>query len=382
MLFTILSCNIPFLQEKFDKLNVKASKYSTELLSYTIVRTFEEKISGRIEKYTEIKVSGVAPTVGNYKLVGVISKLDDINIVHSVPGEEIPVEYRTTTFSCDHCHIERYRKEVVIVRDGTSYKQLGKTCLKDYLGVDVEQIVNRFMWISELIESAKSYEFSSRQEYFVSPRDYLAYVNLCVRKLGYLKTSDWEKTPTKTDAFNIMFPNKQLMEFIDNRQLYIEDQDFEAAEKAITFANSMTGTNDFVYNVKNIINKESIGFRYCGYLAAIIPMMWKAENESKNKQGKESNWVGEIKERIEFVGKLIFQKEIDSSFGLSSLYNFVDSNGNIYTWFSSSDKELETGKEYNVTGTIKSHVSYKDIKQNNITRAKISPVSDLITIDL
>jgi hypothetical protein len=159
MQFTILSQNVLNLKTAFEKLNKKAERYNTDKLDFV---TIDEPYLKDNLLWQDIEVTGMIPVVGNFTLVGVLETLSEgTNIVKTVPGENLPEEYRNNSFFCDHCQTNRYRKEVVIVRNNETgeYVQLGKNCLKDYLGISLEHLVNRFSWLNDLIENNSDPDF-------------------------------------------------------------------------------------------------------------------------------------------------------------------------------------------------------------------------------
>lgn len=85
-----------------------------------------------------------------------------------------------------------------------------------------------------------------------------------------------------------------------------------------------------------------------------------------------SGFIGELKQRLEFVVKLEFVKSFDTQFGISTLHKFRDAEGNILTWFSSSGSDVtdKKGQEIRIKGTVKKHEEYKGTKQTVISRVK------------
>ena len=122
------------------------------------------------------------------------------------------------------------------------------------------------------------------------------------------------------------------------------------------------------------VDKKSFG------LAASLPPWYFRDVESKaveeNKVEKPSEWIGNIKDRLDFIVKVVYTKPINRptfSFrdsGVSYLVKMVDNEGNNLTWFSSNN-DMEEGKSYKLLGTVKEHKDYKDEKKTVITRCKI-----------
>lgn len=89
---------------------------------------------------------------------------------------------------------------------------------------------------------------------------------------------------------------------------------------------------------------------------------------------KGSSWVGELKERLRDLSLTVtFTTRIESDFGTSKLVKFVDAEGNEFGTFGSgmSIWGLEKGDEVILTGTVKEHSTYQEIKQTMLSRCKV-----------
>lgn len=84
-------------------------------------------------------------------------------------------------------------------------------------------------------------------------------------------------------------------------------------------------------------------------------------------QYKDSQHVGETKERLEFNVKVtrIFLHE--NEFGQKRIHHMVTDDGNYLVWFCSSTG-LEQDYEGRIKATIKDHVEYKGVKQTIVNR--------------
>jgi hypothetical protein len=367
MQFTILFQNLEALSEKFEKLNQKCLKYGNEQLSYIPGDIFTE--NGK--DYINIEVSGMVPVIGDYKLISVISKLEDgTNLICTIPGEELPVQFRENQFFCDHCQTNRYRKEVVIVRDTQGkYVQLGKTCLKDYLGESLENLVNKFSYINELITEANDENFCGSGPVTITAIKYLEYVALAVRKIGYIKSDSEDRKPTKYMALDLYYPRRDTYKLIRELDLYVTDEDKKMASDALDYVKTIDNSSEYYYNLKAIVSQKFNTTKHIGFLASIIPVYQKhlgIIEASKNKLVSE--FVGNPKDRLISKAKVVFTKEIDGNYGLKTLVKFVTDKGENLTWFASGSTEFKIGKEYDIKFTVKKHEMYNNEKQTMVNR--------------
>lgn len=87
----------------------------------------------------------------------------------------------------------------------------------------------------------------------------------------------------------------------------------------------------------------------------------------------ESEYVGEVGDRIDIDVVCTRASVTQSAYGLSYFYVFQSDEGNIFTWGTSA-KVLEEGVNYHVRGTVKGHAVYRNTKQTNLTRCKVEEI--------
>ncbi len=89
---------------------------------------------------------------------------------------------------------------------------------------------------------------------------------------------------------------------------------------------------------------------------------------------EQSSHVGEKGDKIDFTATVIFTKEIDTRFGLSTLIKMQDGDKNVFTWFASGVRDdVPKFAVINVRGTIKDHNEFNGVKETQVTRCKITP---------
>lgn len=102
----------------------------------------------------------------------------------------------------------------------------------------------------------------------------------------------------------------------------------------------------------------------------------KIENE-KNKVLEEkkenSNFIGEVGDKIETEVNVVFTKYIDNCDFPSTLFVMEDNDKNKLVWFSSSiyGDSIEKNKKYKIKGRIKANKEYEGEKQTVLTRCKL-----------
>ena len=106
-------------------------------------------------------------------------------------------------------------------------------------------------------------------------------------------------------------------------------------------------------------------------VSAAVKTLERAEKRAV--EGAASEFVGEVKQRIEFEAEVIGVYGTEGFYGHTDIVKFKDADGNLFTWFAtalSTDDMLEHGDRMSIKGTIKKHEEYRDVKQTVMTRCK------------
>lgn len=86
----------------------------------------------------------------------------------------------------------------------------------------------------------------------------------------------------------------------------------------------------------------------------------------------ESEYQGEVGDKIEVIVTVEKAIPIDGYYGPSTLYSMKDENKNVYIWITTSVKtHLEEKCSYKIKGIVKEHKQYKAQKQTILTRCAV-----------
>ena len=302
-----------------------------------------------------------------YTVVARIEHLDGGNIVNTFGEDTCKPEWSTAEPKCEHCGNNRHRRITFIVRheDG-SEKQVGRSCLKDYCGINPDYV----MWLNQLQDlilndDIDHYDFDSRP----TPKAYSAVTMLALAKKvlgnqGYIKSGE----PNS---------NRQRMsELCDNYKPSEAELD-EAKKMADEFAamNNEEICDGMLASIQTLINSGYCKASHFGYLAYapvayekyIEQMKRKAERDAERAAELTSEYVGEVGQRITVqLSKMKLLTSWKTMYGYSYLYKFTDTAGNILMWFAS--RAIADCKA--IKATVKDHTEHDGVKQTIITRCK------------
>lgn len=101
-------------------------------------------------------------------------------------------------------------------------------------------------------------------------------------------------------------------------------------------------------------------------VSAAVKTLHRAE--ARKVEGAASEFVGEVKQRFEFDAEVIGVYGTEGYYGHTDIVKFKDTDGNLFTWFASGYQDLEHGDRMTIKGTVKTHDTYKGVKQTVLSR--------------
>lgn len=354
------------LSEKIKMLNRKAERMQQPEIIVHVGDEYTEKVwhnscKGYIDiLIVNIKVEGYAPKHhGKWRLTGVIESHGTENIVKSVIGSQVPSKFRTTPMTrCDGCDRKINRKSCAIVEHDGVFAQVGKSCVQDYLGYDLQTVT---LW-TDVCKSITSIEENEENEENNGPCDidlllWLSFTSAYISKCGWVPANDMFKVPTSDQVKNTIFGK-------DN--IEVTDVNILEAKAAIKWAKSQTNYSDFFHNIRVIANSGIVSPKHFKIATAIIPCYQK----SLYSQRTDSNYVGDIGKRYVFRNlELVRAIPINNMYGLKTVCVFRDSNDNEITWMKTGEFDHKVGDSIGaLTATVKDHSIYKGIRVTQITR--------------
>lgn len=353
-----------------QKVPVRKADPATGLIATVdtvLVEVFDLTIDG-----DEIRKDG-------YTVVAKIEHLEGGNVVNGF-GADVKPAWRTASCNCEHCGTLRDRRLTFIVRheDG-SEKQVGRSCLKDYCGIDPHAIGYRNELEEILIsDDIASYDFERRpvQEAY-STVEILALAISTIKRQGYVKSGE---------------PNSNKGVIAEACKGYRPTEaELDAAKKLAQAIAEIDEDDAFTANLNNV--QSLIKSEYCkrshfGYIAYapvayekyLEEMKRRAEREAaRNAERSASEYVGQVGKRIDLdIADMKLVTSWETQWGMTWLYKFTDTDGNVLVWFASKPLERvnEDGIYEDVTevshirATVKEHNERDGVKQTIITRCK------------
>ena len=421
-IFAIPDYRVPRLYSKLAPFLKKAKKfdvpYTLEEIGKVDLKDDENNLQHCIIIKLEFQIQ-----FNGWKFMASIDHLPNGNIIRNISGTDLPEKFRTIKGYCEHCNTDRNRKSTYVVyNEKEGFKQVGKSCLFLYTGIDLNRIASA-MDIWNFIHTYSECDGDEYEDYDYGCKsstcdamEVLALAWKLVKIFGYVKkNSEGISTYNRYyEALNYLdgsmkkYQEKRYREYSkflkENNVEFFTKEDYEMADTIRKFIMEQKITSDYINNLNVIFSNFKEGDRasltgekayhykecymdrkYTAIVISVVQMYnhtmgtLSKRKAKQNKEKLESSYVGKVGERITFsIKDVSVITSWENNFGYHPVTNFiykiVDKEGNIFTWKTATcihiDKVL-AGTPV-LTGTVKEHKEYRGIKQTELQRCKIS----------
>ena len=379
MKFTIIYDLLYKFEAKMESFAKKFSKYGSG--SYTYVKgepyICEDKGDSKygawvidLDVFAEYKL-------GNYKFICSLEWIDEVkeNLIKKASEDVyVPEEYKYRR-ECDHCKTKRQRKSTVLLysEEESKYVQVGKSCIKDYIGIDVGNYARYLSFFDDLetyiLECEKSNKFSYKREYELD--EILSITLEDVKRYGYISKQKAIDNEVDSTAYKVFMMITDGVDYGTGDRPYIKYSEIsitqEQIQKVKDFYLNFKSDSDYINNIKTILQTKWVNTGNISLVVSAVGTKIRMEKENEEKKESNSQFIGKVGDKISFRSKVECLYSAMSSYGMFRIYKMFQGENEI-VW--KTTKYLDTDLEYDFTATIKGHEEYKGVKQTEVTRAK------------
>ena len=397
------------LKKKVNTIQNKCKKYGCDFHFEQVGEEIREVPSNDIDPMTGkhikvkcrfilIEAEGTA-IVNGWEFVASVEHTEEGNIFSKAMTDvEIPERYRNSDPVCEHCHSSRMRKNTCIIRNTETgeFKQVGNSCLKDFTFGMSASVVTWLASLKDIFTEAEEYPVGScgyYQKYF-DTREVLQYTAETIRHFGFSRSdNNGDSTRSRTlDFFHVCHGDTRYMldeevNRIKNlmKQVGFNPDSEEATkmtEEALNWISGQEASNDYMHNLKVVCKLDYTTYERFGLLVSLFPTYNKdlelqARRKAEMESGKASNHVGQVGDRIEIqVESVKCITSWESCFDgyhttTTYIWKITGKDGNIYTWKTSTWLDEDVPPR-TIKGTVKEHKVFREVKQTELTRCKIT----------
>lgn len=391
--YRIYAANWPRLAKQLARLVRKSEKLDVGHVRYEVIHTEQvvEKRGGKDKSFTvlTINLEGEAPRIAGWEFYAVLQHAGEAGtIVRTTPAapEGIAKDYRDAEPRCEHCNVNRQRKDTFLVFNPTTQelKQVGSTCIRDFLGHGDPHALAAYI---EALASMQALLRCGGGDMDGGGEDVLALKTFLDYSAAHIRVNGWCSRTRARDGggratADVVFD--QLTGIPDNkaRPQYTEptEADTIKADAALEWAQGIDPRtdNDYLSNIRVVANVPYMPFRSAGLAASIVSSHGREETRREERARRESDprgpgaYVGERGKRAEFTVQMVADPQhIESAWGVSRLYRFEDADGNALVTFSSVDLGIEKNTWVRIRATVKQHTQYSNRAQTQLTRVTV-----------
>lgn len=342
------------------------------------------KVVGYVEQ-VEVSVIGTAPRIAGWTFVATL-EWDTVSkqaVIRKIDGLDVDLSSARPEYEhCDHCNTKRARSNTYLLRhDDGSFKQVGSTCLREFLGVEVNLQLLGFNPYGNVEDNSPR-----RPERL---RSLAAFVDVIAitRGFGWVSAGaaydDHSKTSTKERYGALLWDLRKdgLGEETRNGSVHKADDIVRAAD-VLAWVRTVEDNSEYIQNLKAALAAEDDTFNVTNLgLVVSAPFAYQRyieRQEAKKVEAKASvnsvyqGTVGERLRGLRLTVKTV--RYIDGQFGLTTLFILNDAAGNSFKWFCSTGCQGEVGDTLVLDGTVKKHEEFNGLKSTVLTRCSVKEV--------
>jgi hypothetical protein len=405
---TILADRLGEARKLLDKLCRKAVRFGNPDIRYTVGPVFStqetrRRFDGRLQTVrgpdrVTLTIEGAAPQVGPFEFLAKVEHDPAGNVLDIVPGRTVDRRFRSTPSSCEHCQTKRARKDTFVLRNRETGAevQVGRSCLKDYLGYESPAgLTAKFAFFRELRELDEDSWGGSGHWGSMCPVDESVALTIAAIRLWSwcskgMAQVDERLKPTAQYVSTVLNPPPWIYkkghedDLADMKMLaaQVRPDDWDTAQTILAWvASGAAGSGDYGYNLLTVCARGVVEERRLGLVCSAVQAHDRAmEREVRLTADRatalKSSWVGAEKTRLKNVPVTQTDARVvgGNDWGETVLVKFVDDDGNIYSWFTGAGTGLHNGDRAMLTGTVKRHTEYKGVKETQLSRCVVTRI--------
>lgn len=378
MKYTIIESLVGEFEEKYKSFAKKFEKYGKASLSYSKSDVYVAETYGTKHNVSVVDIDVVGYyKIGEYEFIASCEWVESekSNIIKSAsPDVEIPI-YFSTRCECDHCKTNHKRKYTVILRDTKTgeFIQVGKSCLKDFTGVNIASYA---AWLSfwdslDELQEASHRERLQKFELNYEVDDILGQAIEQSKHGGYISAKVAEDNETDSTSIRVKMAIDGEADKYGNvyYPLYeITDETREVIKAVKEFINEHEDDSVYMHNLKTLLHLKFIKWSNIGLVVSAYGTYLRevAEKEAKERKAP-SEYIGTVGDKIEFTAtpQCIYSTYTD--WGNMYIYKF-EVGSDVIIWKTSrplSDDSIT------IKAKVKEHSLYNGQKQTVITNGRV-----------
>lgn len=364
-------------ETNFKRVQRIAKKLNLGDASSTFVKEILVKKGEHLEKKFVYEISMPELKISGWKFTAKIEHTLEGNIMRSIGDDDVPHRYRDFC-GCEHCGIDRRRNAVYVVKNSATgeFKAVGSSCLKDFLGHDINLtgLSNLFEIEEQFYDLEESFGGSDNPaHWYFNTNTIIKLSMVLIKKYGYAKSDSDDSTKHKLSMLFMKTAREDVNAWIREINTEAHKIDDNKVDEFKNYINDMNSSTDYVHNLKVYMSAACVNMKSFGYIASAVAkfLQGNTANSDINKPAV-SEYIANVGDNISVSVTLINKFQFFTQWGESTLLIMKDDSGNVVIWKKSGYSDLEIGSKFIISGRVKELDEYNGVKQTKLTRCKIS----------
>lgn len=389
MTYTIALELLPLLNEKYRKIASKVTKCGGQSSLEVSKPYYMEDENGSLYGVQVVDVeANCSYCVPGWTFVASLEWDDNAqaNIIRSFGRDSVPTEYYTR-IECDHCKRARARKHTILLKnEAGEYKQVGRACVKEYTGYDVNSylsLLGSFQSLDEYLEKLTIQSCGNNISHDWKTEAILDLTCNLTRRYGYVGRKDinydeYSYAPDNETTAQVVYHFYTARGGAISWERYVyetpTEEDKALRNKVIEFVQSLRDEDgDYQHNLKVLISNEFVESKNAGLVVSAVGFYLREKARAEREVAQsQSEFVGHEGDKIEITAKLHTVGSYETQFGTTYIYTF-NVDGNEFVW--KTGKAMRDDVEITIRGTIKQHKEFGGVKQTELTRCRTTVCS-------
>ena len=332
----------------------------------------------------DVTITGEPPRYQGWRFVAAVDAVDGGTVLRYPPGSTATIgNDQIRAGECDHCHTTRDRRSTVLVAhdDTGQVLQVGRSCLKDFLGHNVLPV---FLTNDEVANTLGGSLTGTEGAWDAHSAP--TYAAPAVEAFGWTPTSASEhgRTPTRDQVRLALTGGRGADQLRDQLAPHLSEATARAPQIRTELLAGLTGDSGYEANLATVLRGEAVEARHLGLAVSAITahqrvIANRARDTSRREAAETVDYAGSAGEKVTLSGTVRTAMRVDGFTYRSpdQVLLVVDCGTAVakMTTAAAWAYPLKVGDPLTVTGTIKAHTEWNGIKQTVLTRSKkLDPV--------
>lgn len=327
----------------------------------------------------EVTITGEPPCFDGWRFVAAIDTVGDAVVARYPPGRPIDIDHTSLKPGCcDHCHTTRDRRTTVLVEHETTgeLKQVGRSCLKDFLGWSTLPVLIDDQQVEDKLQLSTS---TGRGP--VDLASVLTFAWAAVAAYGWTSSSaaSEHRLSTRELVAEVINGGRRAGAILERIGPYLAEGERLAPQIIADLTTAFTAASGYQANMAAILRAGQVDPRHHLGLAVSAVNAWQRLQQPADTPTAAARTVrshaGSVGEQVTLTGTVTTTLRVEGYHWSSpdNVLLILDCEPHVAKLVTAASwaYEVEQGDVLTVTGRVKAHATYRDVPQTVLVRPRL-----------